>query len=234
MSVSQNLDWLTTPITALFIPLRLPFSEVNRLTSQQFSFLKDIPNQGRLIKDLQRQNAALSVQAQQTEQLKVENEALKKIIRSPIAVRHSLLPVKVIGIARFAYIDHGSNHGLKTGQPAISDDTLIGIVDSVSANNARVMLLTDSNLTLSATTSLASTGTLTFTSNHLVIKEVLQKQPLQVDDRVFTAGTEQIPANLLIGTIQQIDSDPSAVYQTGIIKPALTLADHQTLFVILD
>lgn len=233
-SSAHKLSWITTSITSIFAPLRSPFVLINKSTNQQINLIRQIPNQSRLIKDLERRNAALSVTASQYELLKSENEALKKIIHSPIAVSHSLLPVRVIGIARYAYIDHGSKDGIQAGQPAVVDSTLLGLVDSVSDSSARIKLLTDGSQTIPVTTSLGSTGSLSFAKDHLEISEVLQKQPLQVDDRVFTSGSELIPSNLLIGTVTAIKPNQSSVYQTAEIKPSANLSDRQILFIVLE
>lgn len=234
LSLNHSLGWLTTPLTSLFSPIRYPLVQINRLTVEQLNSLKQIPHQQRIIKDLQRQNAALSVLAQTSQQEAQENEALRKIIRSPVAAPHRLIPVKVVGIARFAYLNHGSNDGLKAGLAVVTDDIFIGVIDSVTNSSARVKLLTDPDLRLDVITSLGSAGEISFSGNNLKIDQVLQKDPLQKDDRVFTRGSTLIPENLLLGTVTQVNSKQSDVYQSALVRPAAAISDSQLLFVILD
>jgi rod shape-determining protein MreC len=202
--------------------------------NQQFLFLRQIPYQERLINDLKRQNSVLSVTAQKTAELEKENESLRAVVKSPQIAQHQLLPVRLIGLNRFAFINQGSQSGLKVGQPLVVNDVFLGLISDVASNTAKATLLNDPNLKLDVITSQGTSGTVKFSQNQFEITQILQKDPLFVDDRIFTKTSEMIPANLLLGTVTKIAENQSSVYQTATYQPSINIFEVTNAFVILD
>lgn len=234
LSYQQRLNFLVSPISQLTTPIRQPFFSLRRNLDNQLQFISNLPHQQRIIDDLKRQNAQLSLLAQKTKQLEAENQALKDVLSANITPNHQVLPVQIISLSRYAIINQGASSGLAQGMPIVTDDTLLGIITRTSANTSQVRLLTDPDTNIPATTLNQASGNLIFTHNTLQLTQVTQKQLLNPEEPVFTTGSEIIPAGLLIGTIKQITSNDSDVYQTATITPAATITQHQHLFVIIN
>lgn len=234
LSLQKRDSLIINPINYIFAPLRVPFSSLNSAFVKTHLFIKQIPHQGRLIKDLQRQNATLATSANKALEKELENEALKKLVNAKGLSPRPHLTAKVIGLSRFAYLNQGSNNGVKEGLPVIVDNILIGIIKSVSSSTSKVALLTDQDTNLTASTLSGSTGQLVFNNTTLKLDQVLQKESLTIQEPVFTKGSELVPNGLLIGTIKQINENEASVYKEAEIKEAASIHDQEIVFIILE
>ncbi len=234
LSSQSKLNFLSNPVNYIAAPLRLPLFQLRYKVNSNFSSIKQFSYQGRLIKDLKRQNANLLVVGQKVKALEAENLALRSTIKSPPTTSAPLLPVKIISLSRFAYINQGSKAGIKPGLPLVVDNTLVGIVTNVTNYISQIRLITDKDTDLPAITSSAVTGQINYQNTTLHLTQVLQKDSLIPEEPIFTKGSELIPAGLLIGTIASIEPNKTNVYQSATITPTITILDQQTVFVILD
>jgi len=234
LSVQNKTAFISLPVNLLLTPVRQPFFFARSFVDAQAKFIHNLPHQQRVIDDLNRQNAQLSLLAQKTNELEKENASLKSLLAANITPHHQVVSVKVIGLSRFATINQGSNLGLSPSMPVVIDDTIVGIISKVSPNTAQVQLLTDPDVSIQASTLNQASGTLIFDHNTLQLTQVPQKNTLHEEEPIFTTGSENIPSGLLIGKIKQINSSDTNVYQTATIEPAIKISQHQNLFVILD
>jgi len=68
----------------------------------------------------------------------------------------------------------------------------------------------------------------------LILAEVLQEIKLLKDQTVITSGEEEVfPADLIIGKINNIEKDETAVYQKAILEPLVDYKSLDNVFVIL-
>lgn len=234
LSTKNKVAFISQTVGFTLTPIRLPLFNLHSFFDHQLSSLHQIPHQERLIKDLKRQNAALSVLAQKATELEKENLSLRALIKTPPPSSKPLLPVKIIGINRYAFINQGEKNGVKSGQALVSENIFLGVVSSVSPNTAKVTLLNDPDVILSAVTSNSSTGLVKFNQNQFQLTQILQKDPLSADDRIYTQTKDLIPENLLVGTVSQILDNQSSVYQTAIYQPAINIFEIENAFIILD
>lgn len=233
-SVQNRLSWLQTPLTSVTTPVRAPLLGLRFRIEQYVDGIKQLPYQYRLIKDLERKNAQLAVTAQKVTDLEQENTTLRAALKAPIVSGHKLLPARVLSVARNAIIDQGSNGGVQAGQAIVVGDTYLGKVLSTTNRTARIQLVNDPDIDLSAITLSGTLGTVDVKNNQLQIDQVLQKDNLKAEEPVFTRGGESIPAQLLVGTISKIDANPAGVYKSAIISPAITVSDQSVVLVILE
>jgi len=84
------------------------------------------------------------------DQYREENKRLRKLLGSPYVRDERKMIAEVMAVDTTPYrhqivIDKGSDDGVYVGQPVINDQGIVGQVTYVSAQNSRVLLLTDSN-----------------------------------------------------------------------------------------
>lgn len=230
----QRLDWLTGPVNRLLYPVRFPFVAANSWLTVQLQTVRNLPHQERLIKDLKRRNSELSLQADRAARLEAENSVLRTALKIPVAAPFKILPAQVITLSRYALIDQGSLAGVKSGQAVVSDGVFLGTIGEVQSRSARVMLLADPATELTARTASGVSGQVRYASNVLKLEQIPQKDPLEVEEPVFTKGNETIPGGLLIGHIKVLDETPAAVYKSASLEPALTIGDFQTVLVLIN
>lgn len=234
LSLQYRFSPLTKPVNFLFTPLRQPFFTLHQQIAQTLDFLRQLPHLSRQVKDLKRQNTVLATQAQENLTLKVENQVLRKAVNSPSLSQHTLLPTKVIGLSRYAYLNQGSAASIQPGQAVVADNqALLGIILETTTLTSKVQLLTDHEANLAAITLSGTNGQVNFLDTHLQLTKVAQKDPLTSEEPIFAKPSELIPEHLLIGTLTQVNDTPTSVYKTALIQPAATIHDQQIVLVIL-
>ncbi len=234
LQAQGRLDWLANSVNMVLRPWQTPFVALQRLLDGQLEFLRDLPHQERIIKDLKRRNAQLALTADKAAQLEKENQSLHQALRSPTPLPLSLIPAKVTSVGRYAVLNQGSLVGIKVGQTVISDNVFLGQIKEVLPRAARVVLLTDPETSLTVRTASNTKGILRYQGNVLKLTEVLQKDPLIGEESLYTLGSETTPDGLLVGSIKKLDTNPSGVYKTATVEPAANVNEIEVMLVIVN
>jgi rod shape-determining protein MreC len=135
-------------------------------------------------------------------------------------------------------IDRGSNDGIEIGQAVIAENGLyVGKVISLTERTANIMLLTDVRSRVAASTPKEGNASGVIEGRgsgvaHFTL--IPQSLPLKRDDVVVTAGTEEkVPANLVIGLVNDVDSKATDPFKNAVIEPLAPLQDLNLVSVIL-
>ena len=134
-------------------------------------------------------------------------------------------------------IDLGAVHGLRTGMPVVTVQGLVGRISSVTENNAKVLLLSDPSSLASALLADSRLNGIVRgdTGNHLVMDFLPQGPTFAVGEAVLSSGLGgQFPRGLRIGTIDTIESQPNAVFQTATVRPAVDFSSLELVMVITN
>jgi rod shape-determining protein MreC len=137
-------------------------------------------------------------------------------------------------------IDRGEKDGLKMSQPVVADGGLVGKIDRLGDKQASVTLLTDESCMVSAQIEgTAESGIISGLRGQDDATPVLRMKFLSHDAksrvtpgmRVFTTGRGGLfPANLLIGTVQRVDSGP--LDSEALVRPSVDFSDLSTVFIL--
>lgn len=229
------LAFFRSPADSFVIPVKNTayrgYLAVTRLAQNVWQF----PNFVRVNDDnarLKRENQELALRY---EQLLAENKKLKAQLDVPVLADFKLLPAQVLGRARYLDIGVGAKDGVEKGAAVVLGSTLIGRIQSVGLRMSQVMLLSDLEFSADSKTIRGSHGTVIGQSGeNVTLSKVLQKDPLFIDDQVFTSGDDGLPLNLLIGKVKYIQSDDVSVYKQAKIEQPLD--DHllSTVFVVKE
>jgi len=138
---------------------------------------------------------------------------------------------------RYVIINVGSNQGILPGMPVVTDKGLVGRVDAVLAEAARIQLVTDAasavNVRLQASNTEAMlVGSIT---GDLSLDMIPQDATVQVDDVVLTSGLGgNYPANLLAGQVVSVRKLQSELFQQAAIQPNVDFNKLQYVLVITN
>lgn len=138
---------------------------------------------------------------------------------------------------RYVIINIGSNEGILPGMPVVTDKGLVGRVDAVIAEAARVQLVTDSasgvNIRLQASATEAMlVGSIT---GDLSLEMIPQDSAVQVGDVVLTSGLGgAYPPNLLVGQVINVRKLDYELFQTASIQPNVDYNRLQFVLVITN
>ncbi len=193
--------------------------------------------------ELEAEVARLQTQVIQLQQEVTETSILSALVDFARAnPQHSYKAAAVIGrdlspFLRYVMINIGSNEGIVRGMPVVTDKGLVGRVDAVVAEAARVELITDSassvNVRLQASNVEAMlNGSIT---GDLSMDMIPQDASIQVGDVVLTSGLGGLyPPNLLVGQVVSVRKLESELFQQAVIQPNVEFNRLQFVLVITN
>jgi rod shape-determining protein MreC len=202
------------------------------------------------VASLRQQNAQLEadVARLQTQVIELQQQVTETNILSALVdfaranPEYSYKAASVIGrdpspFLRYVIINVGSNEGVLPGMPVVTDKGLVGRVDAVIGEAARLQLVTDAasavNVRLQASnTEAILVGSIT---GDLSLDMIPQDANIQVGDVVLTSGLGgNYPANLLVGQIVSVRKLQSELFQQAIIQPNVDFNRLQFVLVITN
>ena len=132
------------------------------------------------------------------------------------------------------YIDKGSNDGIVAGQAVVDEDGLVGRVDLVSANDARIRLITDPVVSVGVRVqSTNETGIVTGRGDGPLRLEMFRAtEPVRAGALVVTDGS-RYPPGLVVGAVTTTaDAEVGFVLRTQ-VDPAARLSEIDYVKVIV-
>ncbi len=137
---------------------------------------------------------------------------------------------------QFVTINKGSTAGIAVGMAVTSEGVLIGTIADVQPTSARIMLVSDPEFKLaSKDQETGATGILRGQlGNGLLLDEIGQTDVVKPGDSVTTAGLGgQIPAGLLIGKIQSVNTRSNVVFQSAQVETDFRVSGLRFVYVVL-
>ncbi|MFC1711543.1 rod shape-determining protein MreC [Patescibacteria group bacterium] len=168
--------------------------------------------------------------------LEKENEDMRKLLQAPLSPSWKFIPAKVLGIKNgIMTINQGSDVGVSEGQVVVFENMLIGKVISVNPKLSKIVLPIHKDSKIKAMV-LENKGKGVIKSKLgeiLVFEEVLQQINLEKNQIIITSGEENIfPVNLIIGKIERIEEEETAIYQKAIIDILIDYISLDNVFII--
>lgn len=224
--------------------------DVQAWFSARFVALQDFFTSPRDIASLRQRNAELEgevaeLQAQviQLQQEVGETEILAELVDFARAhSENSYKAAAVIGrdpspFLHFVIINAGSNDGILRGMPVVTNQGLIGRVDAVISDAARVQLITDPASSVNVRLQNAETeASLVGTVNGDVKLDLIpQDINIQPGDLVLTSGLGGgYPPDLIIGQVVNVRSRDFDLFQQATVQPVVDFNRLEIVLVIIN
>jgi rod shape-determining protein MreC len=218
--------------------------------SSRFVAVQDFLTAPRDIATLRQQNAELQaevadLQAQviQLQQEVGETEILAALVDfSRANPENTYQAAAVIGrdpspFLHYVIINRGSNDGILRGMPVVTDQGLVGRVDAVIADAARVQLITDPasdvNVRLqNAETDASLVGSVT---GDVTLELISQDIGIEAGDLVLTSGLGGgYPPDLIIGQVINIRTRDFDLFQQATVQPVVDFNRLQIVLIIVN
>jgi rod shape-determining protein MreC len=138
---------------------------------------------------------------------------------------------------RYVIINVGSNEGILPSMPVVTDKGLVGRVDAVIAEAARVQLVTDAASSINVRMQASNTEAMLVgsTSGDLSLDMIPQDASIQVGDVVLTSCLGgNYPVNLLVGQVVSVRKLQSELFQQAVIQPNVDYNRLQFVLVITN
>jgi len=193
--------------------------------------------------ELESQVAQLQTQVIDLQQKVTETNILSALVDFARAnPAYSYKAAAVIGrdpspFLRYVIINIGSNEGVLPGMPVVTDKGLVGRVDAVIAEGARVQLVTDAasavNVRLqSSNTEAMLVGSVT---GDLSLDMISQNATVTIGDVVLTSGLGgSYPPNLLVGQVVSVRKLAFELFQEAAIQPSVDFTQLGYVLVITN
>jgi len=137
----------------------------------------------------------------------------------------------------YVIINRGSNDGIERGMPVVTNEGLVGRIDAVIADAARVQLITDPASSVNIHLKNANTDALLIGSVTGDISLDLISQDVTVDsgDLILTSGLGGgFPADLIVGQVVNVRKLPAELFQQATIQPAVDFSRLQIVLIITN
>jgi rod shape-determining protein MreC len=173
-------------------------------------------------------------------QVYLENRRLNNLLSLKQKFAYKVIAARVIARSPDNWssaivIDKGSSSGIRQGLVAITYLGLVGRLVETSTLTSKVMLINDSNLSISAIVQRSRqegliSGTL---GSSLIMRYLPKDADIKVNDVIITSGlTDNFPKGLLIGTVTDVGEEFSGLSRYAIVKPAANLSNIEEVLII--
>lgn len=218
--------------------------------SSRFVALQDFLTAPRDITSLRQRNseletevAELQAQVIQLQQEVGETQILAALVDfSRANPQNTYKAAAVIGrdpspFLQYVIINRGSNDGILRGMPVVTDQGLIGRVDAVIADAARVQLITDpaSNVNVRLQNAEVDASLVGSVTGDVTLELIPQDAKVEIGDLVLTSGLGGgYPPDLIIGQVINLRSQDFDLFQRATVQPVVDFNRLQIVLVIVN
>ncbi len=167
--------------------------------------------------------------------LENQNEKLQNLLgyfeKAPLTSRP--IPARVVGRSADHWwqqvtLNRGSNAGIEEGFVVKTDGGLVGLVENVTPNTSRVLLISDLKSQVGVTINRTSAkGVLRGDASAEAVLEFYEKVPnVKVGDLISTSTySQKFPAGVPVGRVKSLDlkQSPASVAKVELFPPILSL-----------
>ena len=190
--------------------------------------------------ELEEENIILREAYAQDISLKVENDALRRLLELDIRRDHDMIVVKVIGYYSNSWqseimLSAGTNDGVQEGMGVVGNSGLAGIIISAGNNSSRVRLISDTHSSLGVRIlSSRKLGLIEGSQDGAVnLKYISIDEEIYKGDIIVTSEYGQyLPPDILIGRVKSIADIAGEPYREIIVEPFEDLKSLEYLMVI--
>jgi rod shape-determining protein MreC len=137
----------------------------------------------------------------------------------------------------YVIINRGSNDGILRGMPVVTDQGLVGRIDAVIADAARIQLITDPASSVNVRLQNAETeGSLVGSvTGDVSLQLIPQQVNVQAGDLVLTSGLGGgYPPDLIIGQVVNVRSRDFDLFQQATVQPVVDFNRLEIVLVIVN
>ena len=205
--IRNNVNWILRPLEYIMMAPRNMFEA----SSEYFTTRGTLDKENQ---DMKVRQAELSLLANQSEYLLVENQNLRQLMDLQKQVSFKTLPVEILfnppnPISQRIVINRGSNDGLKLGNPIANDAGILGQVVRIYDNSAEVSLLEDRDFAVPVQVARNGLRAAVFGAgrgNPLELRYLPVASDLEVGDVLITSGIDGVyPPGFAVAVISRIE-----------------------------
>lgn len=226
-------------------PVQKGVADIFAPVGRFFSDIKDFPNQKSQIAALESENAKLKSQVLINKDVQGQLSQLKGVLDLAGRGGYKVVSARVIGhgsasaFSQSFTIDAGSSDGITVDKTVIAAHGLVGVVKSVEAHSAIVLLMSDPSFKVGVRIARnQSVGVLTGTGGNTFALQLLDPAgDIQKGDSLFSNGSDSnkpfIPG-VPVGVVVSVDHSSSTLTQTATVKSYTDLNNVGVVSVVIQ
>jgi rod shape-determining protein MreC len=226
-----------------FISLQAWFAERYQALNSFLTAPRDVARLSQENEQLKSENARLQAQILDQQRQIGEVQVLTALLDFASAnPQNEYLAATVIGrdpspFLHYVIINRGSEDGLRRGMPVVTDQGLVGKIAAVTANAARVQLITDPGILVNVVINPAKaegvlSGSLT---GDISLDLIPQDVAIQTGDLVLTSGLggNYMP-DILVGQVTGVRKRDYDLFQQASVQPVVDFNNLSIVLVITN
>lgn len=225
---------VTTPLAQAGQVISRPFESVGDWISGLGVSRSDIAT-------LRKQNEELRARLADLEEARQENDRLRVLVQFAEERKLTKVGARVIGRPTSSWegvilIDRGTADGIVTGMSVLAPQGLVGQIEEVSENSARVRLITDQESGVAAMIQQTrAVGVVRGSIDRTLRMDFVDKANLpKVGDVVITSGLGGIyPKGLVVGDIIAVDARRADLYPRISLNSRVPIGELEEVVVLL-
>lgn len=138
---------------------------------------------------------------------------------------------------QYVIINRGSNDGILRGMPVVTDQGLVGRVDAVIADAARIQLITDpaSNVNIHLQNAQVDASLVGSVTGDISLDLIPQDAIVQVGDLAITSGLGGgYPPDLIVGQVVNVRKRDFDLFQQATVQPVVDFNRLQIVLIIVN
>lgn len=243
LALSGYISPLANVALVPFIQAQTWIAERYQVVQTFINAPEDLVRLQQQVSQLESENSRLKIQNIELQQSVLEAQVLSTLVdyaRTSSENRYSA--ASVIGFdaspfLRYIIINRGSDDGLRSGMPVVTNQGLIGQITAVTAQAARVQLITDAGSSVNARLQQSDEdGILQGQLNgDLILNSIPQSAKVQVGELVVTSGLGgNFPPNLVIGQVTSVIKRDFDLFQSASVQPSVDFRQLDIVLIILN
>ncbi len=191
--------------------------------------------------DLLKRTRELAAELAQSDEIRLENARLRRLLDFKDSLDRSVLAAEVISEDagswfRTVLIDKGSEDGLREGLPVVVAEGVVGRIIRCSAAYSRVLLVTDASSAMAVLLQRHRPRVVVRgVGDRLRLEFALRQEEILEEDLVLTSGTGGIfPKGLVVGRVTSVQRDEYGMFQQVELSPAVDFSRLEEVLVLLE
>lgn len=238
----KELSILEKFVYTLSKPVEMIFLSTSHYVYYTYHSFIDLKDARKEADELHRENAELKVKIRTLDDIVLENNRLRKLLKLTDSTSVKFVTCEVTSSdPSFVYknvrINQGSKNGLQPGMGVVAEEGVIGVIMRVSADHSDVLLLVDPNSNLDVIVARnRRRGVLQGgMADSMQFKYLERGSSILVGDEIVTSGlTGAFPSGILVGKVTNIRVSSDGVSQTIEVKPAVDFSDISEALILLN
>ena len=241
-------DPLSNALNTIATPVRSGINAVINWAEGLYDYVFHYQDMEQEVSELRRQVARLEDQVRRGQEASRENEQLRALLQLREGRRDFVFEAARVsahgtqGWESTLTLSRGSSSGVEVNDCVITETgVLVGVVSQVGLNWSTVDTVISPNiemggLVIRANASGILEGELSLMQRGLVKLSYLPTDTgLMAGDEVLTSGRGEVyPSGLVVGSVEQVKTDPSGMNCYALIRPAVDLGELIEVFIIKE